>query len=394
MINSILLKHFKCFDQKNVFLNRLTILAGANSTGKSSVIQALSALMQTAVESRYSSYLALNGQYVSLGSFSDVVNVHKGRGQFTIGLEISGSKVGWTFDGDAASLSGARIKQVAFASPEASYEYHEMDKTTLDCLTPTNTEIAALVANVLLDTTHLTADRYAGHEIHNFFERRTNALGEKRVDVGPHGEATMSLLMTEGDRALDGDDPRLKQGEARSIVAQSRAWMADIFPGASIDTIPIENSAFFRLRFQTNPADKFRRPESVGYGYAQVFPLIVLGLAARSSNTLLIENPEVHLHPAAQSKVGRFLAKCAAAGIQLIVETHSDHIINGIRLEVAEQRSLAEHVTFYSVFANSEEPGNSDFEEITIDEKGRLSNWPKGFFDQASEDARKLVLGH
>jgi predicted ATPase len=393
MIESIYLKHFKCFDEKTVELSGLTVLAGPNSSGKSTIIQGLSVLMQTAVEARYSAYLALNGQHVSLGSFSDVVNIHKARSEFSLGLGLYGDSVHWTFTGESGALSGARVRAVDISHDGENLRQTELDRTTLDCLTPFQTQIAAAVSQTLLDTSHLTADRKSGEEIHHFFERRTNGFGEDRIDVGAHGEAAMSLLMTAGEKPLKEDDPRVIETEARSLLPQVRAWMGKLFPGASLDAIPVETSSFFRLRFQSHPLDRFRRPASVGYGFAQVFPLVVLCLAATEQNTLLIENPEVHLHPAAQSRVGEFIGACAAAGVQIVLETHSDHVINGIRKAVASRSGLADRVVFYSIFNDPAHPGEAELEEILIDEKGSLSKWPKGFFDQAVSDARSLVLG-
>lgn len=392
MIDALYLKNFKCFDEKRIPLNRLTVLSGPNSSGKSTIIQALSVLAQTALEARYSSNLALNGQFVSLGSFSDVVNIHKSREEFTIGIEIGKNSARWTFSGQAGTLSAARIRKVEGSQSGKVYEHTILDKMSLDCLTPASTDLATLVSKTLLDISHLTSDRHAGHEIHHFFERRLNADGVERPDVGAHGEAAVGLLMAEDALSLQENDPRVINDTTRSLLPQVSAWMGKLFPRSSLNTLPIESSPFFRLRFQSHPQDSLRRPESVGYGFSQTFPIVVMGLAARPSNILLIENPEVHLHPAAQSRLGGFLAKCSLAGVQVIVETHSDHVINGIRKAVAVNEGLAKHVTFYSIFSNPEQPGETEIEEITVDEQGRLSNWPKGFFDQATRDSFSLAL--
>jgi predicted ATPase len=392
MIDALYLKHFKCFDEKLIQLNRLTVLSGPNSSGKSTIIQALSVLAQTAVEARYSTNLALNGQFVSLGSFSDVVNIHKNREEFGIGITLGDDSVRWTFRGEVGTLSGAKVSKVEGIESNSAYEFALLEKSSLDCLTPANTSLAGKVSKTLLDISHLTADRHAGHEIHHFFERRLNAEGMERPDVGAHGEAAVGLLMAENTLSLDQSDPRVKDDASLSLLSQASAWMGTLFPRSSVNALPIESSPFFRLRFQAYPQDSLRRPESVGYGFSQVFPIVVMGLAAHPSNILLIENPEVHLHPAAQSRLGGFLANCSSAGIQIIVETHSDHIINGIRKAVAAQEGLAKQVTFYSIFSNPAQPGETNLEEILIDEQGRLNNWPKGFFDQATRDARSIAL--
>jgi len=393
MIDALYLRCFKCFEENRIGLSRLTVLSGPNSSGKSTIIQALSVLAQTAIEARYSANLALNGRFVSLGSFSDVVNIHKGREEFAIGFEAEKQAITWTFRGEAGMLSAARLHKVETAyDGEQQRTEIPLNKASLDCLTPVDSKVAGIVSRTLLDVAHLSADRQAGHEIHHFFEGRLNAEGAERLDVGSRGEAAVGHLMAQDALSIEENDPRCLSDRSRSLLSQVNGWMGSLFPRSSIDVAPIESSSFFRLRFQSHPHDRMRRPESVGYGLSQVFPIVVLGLGARPANTILIENPEVHIHPSAQSRLGAFLAKCASAGVQIIVETHSDHIINGIRKEVAMGRGLAEQVKFYSIASDSERPGRTDVEEIRIDREGRLSNWPRGFFDQATRDARALVL--
>ena len=103
-----------------------------------------------------------------------------------------------------------------------------------------------------------------------------------------------------------------------------------------------------------------------------------------------MENPEAHLHPSAQSKIGRFLAKVANSGVNVIIETHSDHIINGVQIAVAEKEIKNTNVTvnFFSQFEDKTQP---DVNSISIKEKGELTEWPKGFFDQSQIDYSHLI---
>ena len=106
--------------------------------------------------------------------------------------------------------------------------------------------------------------------------------------------------------------------------------------------------------------------------------------AANKGDLLLIENPEVHLHPAGQALMGQFLAEVAAAGVQVLVESHSDHILNGIRRAVKKGMLNVAKVSLHFFM-----PRGGDVEQVTspiMDEKGTIDCWPDGFFDQFDKD--------
>lgn len=100
---------------------------------------------------------------------------------------------------------------------------------------------------------------------------------------------------------------------------------------------------------------------------------------------LLVENPEAHLHPAGQSKLGRFLARVAGSGVQVVLETHSDHVLNGARLAVAQDRSIAASDMVVHYFDHDQAL------PIQINDRGELSHWPTGFFDQIESDLGRLA---
>ena len=99
---------------------------------------------------------------------------------------------------------------------------------------------------------------------------------------------------------------------------------------------------------------------------------------------MLIENPEVHLHPAGQAFMGEFLADIARAGVQVIVESHSDHVLNGIRRAVKTGRLTPEHVVIHFFGARSDD--GAQVHSPTLDAAGNIDIWPEGFFDQFDKD--------
>ena len=107
-------------------------------------------------------------------------------------------------------------------------------------------------------------------------------------------------------------------------------------------------------------------------------------LKSLGANLILIENPEVHLHPAGQALMGQFLAEVSAAGVQIVLETHSDHILNGIRRSVKSKKVQHEGVAIYFFRSYSDERGQVQSPQIDAD--GNLDDWPEDFFDQFDKD--------
>lgn len=142
------------------------------------------------------------------------------------------------------------------------------------------------------------------------------------------------------------------------------------------------------LRLRSDSRSEFQRPQNVGFGLTQLFPILVALLAARPGSLLIVENPEVHLHPQAQQAIGFLLARVAASGVQVVVETHSDHVLNGVRLAGKAAAIRAEDVAIY--FFGRSATGIT-LEAPTMDADGRLDIWPTGFFDQFDRALSELL---
>jgi len=165
--------------------------------------------------------------------------------------------------------------------------------------------------------------------------------------------------------------------------------MASFFPGCVLDVRQVPGTGVVTLRIRTSDDTDFHRPVHTGFGLTQVLPMVVAALSAEYDALLLFENPEVHLHPAGQARMGVFLAEVAAAGVQVLVESHSDHVLNGIRRAVKagilEPNDAALH--FFS-------PRSADASQVqtpAMDADGRLDFWPDGFFDQFDKDLSALA---
>ncbi|MBP1631557.1 MAG: hypothetical protein H6Q15_2450 [Bacteroidetes bacterium] len=125
-------------------------------------------------------------------------------------------------------------------------------------------------------------------------------------------------------------------------------------------------------------------------------PIIVAILSASKDSILFIENPEAHLHPKGQAKLAELISLAAEAGVQIVLETHSDHIINGILVQIKRKESenigiSKDHVSMYH-FTRNNEKHTSVATSITIEDGGRIIYAPNGFFDQFTID-RKYLMG-
>ena len=132
-------------------------------------------------------------------------------------------------------------------------------------------------------------------------------------------------------------------------------------------------------------------PANVGVGFSQIAPIILMCLTAEKNDILIFEQPELHLHPGLQQKLGDFFLQMSKLGMQIIIETHSDHILNRVRLRSFEDiESFSDSVNIVFV---EKENNESKFNQFKITDEGDFDfeTYPKGFFDQTSKDTFKLL---
>jgi predicted ATPase len=193
-------------------------------------------------------------------------------------------------------------------------------------------------------------------------------------------------------RLADDEVPvhRRKATETGTTVRkQVDAYLSMLFPGAQVNVQALAATSLFALQFRVAELGPWLRPANVGFGYAYVFPILVALVTAQDGQAVVIDSPEAHLHPFAQSQMGRILAQFAAAGVQVIVETHSDHLLNGARLAVREGEIHAEDVALH--FFSGTAAAQHGVTSPVLDENGRVDNWPEGFFDQGERDLARLA---
>lgn len=371
MLTQIDLRHFKCFTLLQLPLSPLTLLSGANSSGKSSVLQALVLLHQTMREHEWSSRMMLNGASVQLGTVFDVIDQVHGRRSCEIVLWDGETSYQWEFVGEREEMSMA-VTRVR------SGDTVKEQPVILNRLLPRSNN--GELTDRLCRLAYLTAERLGPRETYPLEDPQRTSV------VGPRGEHAVSVLYSGRDlRILEG---LTIEGVVPTRLRQVEARMSRFFPGCELDLVKVPLANAVTLGIRTTRSTDFHHPIHTGFGLTQVLPIVVAALSADKGGLLLIENPEVHLHPAGQAAMGEFLSEVAAAGVQVILETHSDHVLNGVRRAV--KKNILAHndaaLHFFRLRQDDEQRGAVQVESPILDSDGNVDSWPDGFFDQFDKD--------
>ncbi|MDW9670827.1 DUF3696 domain-containing protein [Sinorhizobium meliloti] len=371
MLESIALTNFKAFDELELPLAPLTILSGLNGTGKSSVLQALGLLRQSFdAGSLQAGDLDLNGPLVDIGTARDALYQGFDRQQLHIALGVQSGKETAYFD------------WIADAPVEADVLKLQHHPEGLDFKT---------IALFSRGFQFLRADRITPSVT---FPKSQHAVTQQRF-LGARGEYTTHFLQKFGDDpVVDPLRRHSREEQATSLLAQVNAWMQDLSPGVRVEpaTVPMTDLVRLVYTFRGEKAayGNAFRATNVGFGLTHVLPVITACLSAEAGSLLIIENPEAQLHPRGQAALGQLMAATAAGGVQLIVETHSDHVLNGIRLAVKNNILSCESTALHFFLRAPGSP--SSFETPVLDKSGKLSFWPDGFFDQWERSLDQLLF--
>lgn len=374
MLRTIQSKNFKCFTDFKLDVRALTLLTGFNGAGKSSSLQPLLLISQALRDGARAPVLSLNGPLVHLGSAGDVV-AEGVRGPVELGFTTEkGDFAAWLFVHDR-DLKRGELRLVGSQSSPSS-------KPSPGWLPTTGAhELLGAVRDVIF----VGATRGPHGEAQAFPESPSVVVG----DVGAEGQWAGYWYI----QCADDDTPEARrhpQEERVTVRGQIDAWMSDLFPQSRVNAEQLIGLSLAKTTFALGGGNEWRRPSNVGYGLSYAFPIIVALVCSAPGQIVVVDSPEAHLHPQAQSAMGRMLAHFAAGGVQVIVESHSDHLLSGLRLAVRSGRlkpgDAAIHFFGKAVDDDEAEPRR----RIAVEADGTLSQWPRGFFDQAMTDLVSL----
>lgn len=357
MIKRISAYNFKCFENISVKCRELNLFAGINGMGKSTLIQVLLLFRQTYEKGGRGAAdrIFLNGHYVNLGTFKDISYWYKRDADVRLRVE----------------------------EDEQIWECYYDEKTeTLRVKSSFSDSSRSVLAGDGFE--YISADRLGPRRYYDEPE------GERfsATQVGCKGEYAISTLYSIGSDSNFKVYSNMKNPNESSerLELQVNAWMSEISPGIKVKAIPYIDANMMGLRYGQSGilGEESANAVNMGFGVSYVLPVVISLLKARRGDLLIFENPEAHIHPKGQRQIGELIARAAANGIQVIVETHSDHILNGIRLAVKNGQIQTDQVqlNYFNVYEDQDGMIKHDMTSPEILSDGSLSNWPDGFFDE------------
>jgi predicted ATPase len=368
MLEFIRVQGFKTLLDASFSLTSLNIFTGLNGMGKSTLMQVLLLLRQSYEQNTLlDKGLLLKGEYAVLGNGSDIFAEQADTVRFTC-----------TWSQEKPLLFCFNYAPDSDMQPIANQMREELRNADSKSLFNNNFQ-------------YLSADRIGpkpSYEVSSYWIHDLNSLGN-------HGEYTAHFIAENGHEPLSLNALRHPKAVSSTILENLDRWMADISPGLRIRAAmqPATSSVSLGYAFdQGKETTANFKPQNVGFGITYVLPVLTALLRAKAGDMLIIENPESHLHPAGQSLVGKLCALAAHDGVQLFIETHSDHFLNGVRVAVKEKMIAPEEVKFFFLERNKD--GDSHESTVLspeIDDQGRLNCWPTGFFDEWDRQLEKLL---
>ena len=349
------LSNFKAYIKPvTVNFSDITLNVGMNSVGKSTVVQALLLMRQAYDElkklegaAKKDVRVLLNGPYdLQLGDFNHITT-----GAESFSFDLDGTKFAFRENEDKYSVS--------FAGEENA------------------------LPNGVLFSPHfyyINAERLGPRNYQDI------QGGDESSLCGYHGEHTFEVINQNSQAAVQ--ERRRFSAEMPFFSKQLELWMDYIVPGiifhANDDVV--SRTATLRIRQTTLDTD-WGSPHNYGFGISYLLPIIVTGLLAEPGSVFVVENPEAHLHPSGQSRIGKFLAQVAFSGVTVLVETHSEHVVNGARLQSLEMHTAPERICINNFSLAEDGPY---VERLTLSESMDILSWPDGFFDQQVKDLAEL----
>lgn len=444
MINAIIFRNFKSWqDTKLVRFAPITGLFGTNSSGKTSLLQFLLMQKQT-VESVDRSRVLYTGDdrsYVDLGTFYDLIYQHKVPGQIQFGIQWSLDKPLRIVDPERHSQTLFRIEKMNFIaniegtneriqierfyySFNGEYEFGMRRLTQKDSRNKDDYELickgyelkrnrgrqwplpapvksygfpdqvnayyqnAGFLSELVLSFESLFQNLYYLGPLREYPSRSYVWSGERPQDVGQRGELSVPALL-----AAETSDEKISRGQGRprqTIQERVATWLQEL---GLIHSFSLKSIAPNRKEYEVRVRRSARSTEvlitDVGFGVSQILPVLVLCYYAPPGSTIILEQPEIHLHPSVQAGLADvFIDAIRFRDIQIILESHSEHLLRRLQRRIAEEKLEADDAALYFTTSTN---GKSRLEELDVDPYGNIRNWPENFFGDELGDLAAMT---
>jgi len=377
-INKVEIKNYKSLKEVDINLSNLNLITGVNSSGKSSFIQALLLLKQN-----YQVMMnnILFGQEILAKAFNKDDNPNTSFEKMPLNLDdteyVSVNANEIFFEeryNEAIKISISNKKDKFYLEFKKDLTFSASGRNNFNIFKP--------------DFQYIQTNRITPE----IFYKLSNRHIKKNV-LGTKGEYTAHYLSIHRHKSIL-ENLRHKDSKTSQLLENVSLWLSEISENIEVKAKVYEELQSVDLKYtytygKTTTQDY--TPLNIGFGITYVLPIITAILKAKEGDLIIIENPETHLHPKAQSKIATLCALASANGIQIILETHSDHILNGIRVATKEKIIKPEQSKIY-YFSKEKNKLETKIDLINIDKNGAIDRYPKGFFDQFDEDLDRLVI--
>ena len=428
MLTHIRVKNFKSWaDSGAVVLAPLTGFFGTNSSGKSSLLQLLLLLKQS-IGSDDVLFFGDESSLVNLGSFRDVIHGHDRDAslEFECGckpqeppaIEVYGEKLDGTWadlpvpihhftldtsiqwNADSLRVEHLRYGLDSRDVPEVEWKEQSLSYQNLFREQETKRHVdvqncyggpASGSADVLQPLTsafeHQFSQVYYLGPTRIMPQRSYHWEGEQPEGIGQSGDETIDALLS---ARIDRLTTRGENGDV-PIEARISAWLRemDLAHSFSLKRTGPRHGKNYALRVQQSPASPPVSLVDMGYGLSQFLPVLVLCYYAPEGSTLILEQPGMHLHPKVQSQLADLLIEVVTErNLQVLVESHSEHLLTRLQLRIAEEKIDADKTALY--FCENRD-GVSEIKPLELDELGNIKNWPPDFFGTVRGDLVKMT---
>jgi predicted ATPase len=385
MINYIHIKNFKSLKDIEMNCANLNILTGLNGMGKSSVIQSLLLLRQSSdALSKKEKNINLQGEYIDIGTYKDAI--------FFL-FDKKENSIKFIFDIHEQKIN---IETVGYSESNKENNQVSIKSSVLKA----DTKQEAIFSPKKFQ--YLKAERISDEGRYNTDNKKL-----ENKDFGKTGEYAWQYFVKNRLTPISHESLKHSKATSNLIKDQINAWLSEISPNIMVEAdydendstkIAVEYKFSFLNESQIEDTTIAFKPKNVGFGVSYVFSVILALLTAEKGDLLIIENPESHLHPKGQSKLAELMCLAAQNGVQIFCETHSEHIVNGVRVGIIKNKEFNIHekvkIFYFTKIANE---FSTKVFDIPINKNAELStkelrkNGITGFFDQFDNDLSTIL---